>query len=422
MSFNGSGTFLINSSGQPVVTGTTISSTVFNALTADLATGLTNAICKDGQSTTTATIPFATAVTMASTLAVTGAVTLSGNATVGGTLGVTGATTLSSTLAVTGATTLSAALTYGGVTLNNAVTGTGSMVLSASPTLTGTLAAASGTFSGTLGVTGATTLSAALTYGGVTLSNAVTGTGNMVLSASPTLTGTLTAAAINASGNVTGGNLYLGGGGATSGTIGYSDISSALQFYNGSNATPNILTLNTNGANRLQINAAGTVAIAQAATVGGTLGVTGVITASNLTASRGVLTDASKNLISADAPVTNSLSADVTLNNIANYFDGPSVAQGSSGTWFASGTITLSATAATNVFVKLWDGTNLIASCNVGVGTGTAATCVSLSGFLAAPAGNLRISARDSTRTDTKILFNQTGNSKDSTISAVRVA
>jgi len=40
---------------------------------------------------------------------------------------------------------------------------------------------------GTLGVTGATTLSAALTYGGVTLNNAVTGTGNMVLSNSPTL-------------------------------------------------------------------------------------------------------------------------------------------------------------------------------------------------------------------------------------------
>ena len=72
MSFNGSGTFLINSVGNPTVTGTTISSTWANALTADLATGLTNAICKDGQSTTTGTIPFATAVTMALTLAVTG--------------------------------------------------------------------------------------------------------------------------------------------------------------------------------------------------------------------------------------------------------------------------------------------------------------------------------------------------------------
>lgn len=57
MSFNGSGTFVINSTGQPVVTGTVISSTMFNALTADLATGLSTAFCKDGQSTPTANLP-----------------------------------------------------------------------------------------------------------------------------------------------------------------------------------------------------------------------------------------------------------------------------------------------------------------------------------------------------------------------------
>ena len=59
MSYNGSGTFVINSSGQPVVTGTVISSTAFNALTADLATGLSTAITKDGQTTTTSRILFA---------------------------------------------------------------------------------------------------------------------------------------------------------------------------------------------------------------------------------------------------------------------------------------------------------------------------------------------------------------------------
>jgi len=57
MSYNGSGTFNINSTGQPVVTGTVISSTAFNALTADLATGLSTAITKDGQTTPTANIP-----------------------------------------------------------------------------------------------------------------------------------------------------------------------------------------------------------------------------------------------------------------------------------------------------------------------------------------------------------------------------
>ena len=57
MSYNGSGTFNIDSAGQPVVTGTTISSTAFNSLTADLATGLTTALTKDGQTTPTANIP-----------------------------------------------------------------------------------------------------------------------------------------------------------------------------------------------------------------------------------------------------------------------------------------------------------------------------------------------------------------------------
>lgn len=60
MSYNGSGTFNINSAGQPVVTGTTITSTAFNLLTADLATGLTTALTKDGQSTPTANIPMGT--------------------------------------------------------------------------------------------------------------------------------------------------------------------------------------------------------------------------------------------------------------------------------------------------------------------------------------------------------------------------
>jgi hypothetical protein len=57
VSFNGTGTFVINSSGQPVVSSTVISATVFNALTADLATGLSTCITKDGQTTPTNNIP-----------------------------------------------------------------------------------------------------------------------------------------------------------------------------------------------------------------------------------------------------------------------------------------------------------------------------------------------------------------------------
>jgi hypothetical protein len=59
MSFNGSGVFNINTAGQPVVSGTVISATAFNALTADLATGLSTCLTKDGQTNPTANIPMA---------------------------------------------------------------------------------------------------------------------------------------------------------------------------------------------------------------------------------------------------------------------------------------------------------------------------------------------------------------------------
>ncbi len=64
MSFSG-GVFSINTAGQPVVAGTTISATVENALTADLATGLSTCLLKDGTQTTTAVIPFLTGITLA---------------------------------------------------------------------------------------------------------------------------------------------------------------------------------------------------------------------------------------------------------------------------------------------------------------------------------------------------------------------
>lgn len=57
MPYNGSGTFTLVA-GNPVVTGTTISSTVHNNTMADIANnGLTNALTKDGQQTPTANLP-----------------------------------------------------------------------------------------------------------------------------------------------------------------------------------------------------------------------------------------------------------------------------------------------------------------------------------------------------------------------------
>lgn len=57
MAYNGSGTFTLYSPGNPVVTGTTISSTWANNTLTDIATGLSTALTKDGQTTPTANIP-----------------------------------------------------------------------------------------------------------------------------------------------------------------------------------------------------------------------------------------------------------------------------------------------------------------------------------------------------------------------------
>ena len=169
MSYNGSGTFQINTSGQPVVAGTVISSTAFNALTADLATGLSTAITKDGQTTATARIPFAQGITSTlttdSSSVSTGSIITAGGLGVakalyvGTTANVAGAVTLQSTLGVTGVATFSAAPIYSSLTASSAVatdaskglvsvtnTGTGNNVLATSPTLvTPVLGAASAT-------------------------------------------------------------------------------------------------------------------------------------------------------------------------------------------------------------------------------------------------------------------------------------
>ena len=59
MAFNGSGTY-VRPSGQPVVAGTAISDSVFNTLTADLATALTTCVTRNGQSPATANLPMGT--------------------------------------------------------------------------------------------------------------------------------------------------------------------------------------------------------------------------------------------------------------------------------------------------------------------------------------------------------------------------
>lgn len=120
---------------------------------------------------------------------------------------------------------------------------------------------------------------------------------------------------------------------------------------------------------------------------------------------------------------TNVLGADVLLNSTGSYFDGPSMAQGTSGTWFVSGSVVVTDTAGPAIiFCKLWDGTTIINSSAVTVIAATNSNIITLSGFIASPAANIRISCRAPNGTTGKILFNSSGNSKDSSIFGIRIA
>lgn len=202
LSYNGTGTFVINSAGTPYVSGTVISSTAANALNSDLATGLTTAITKDGQTTPTANIPlggFRITNLGAGTVA-TDAARLSQvqNSTTTTLIAITGTDTLTGTVSPTLTAYATgqvfsfvvAATNTGAVTLNvdsigvKAVTRTGAVALVAGDMVTGQIAIVEydGTrfqlingnsftnlkVSGTLGVTGATTLSSTLGVTGVT--------------------------------------------------------------------------------------------------------------------------------------------------------------------------------------------------------------------------------------------------------------
>jgi len=135
MSRNGSGTYSLPA-GNPVVTGTVISTTWANNTMNDIASALTGSVAADGQTPMTGPLNLNSnkIVNLANATLTGDAVnygqfstpTFSGAVVCSSTLTVTGATTLNSTLAVTGDTTISGSGTIGG---NLAVNGTGQVRL-----------------------------------------------------------------------------------------------------------------------------------------------------------------------------------------------------------------------------------------------------------------------------------------------------
>lgn len=123
------------------------------------------------------------------------------------------------------------------------------------------------------------------------------------------------------------------------------------------------------------------------------------------------------------APITNSIAGNVSLSNTGTFFDGPTIAQGTVGTWFVSGSVVLGDSAGGAVFdVKLWDATTVIASALVQILNANNVVACHLSGFIVSPAASLRISVKDTSSTSGSIIANSFGAAKDSTITAIRIA
>lgn len=120
--------------------------------------------------------------------------------------------------------------------------------------------------------------------------------------------------------------------------------------------------------------------------------------------------------------LTNSLGGNVTLTTAGTYFDGPTVAQGTTGTWYATGTVTALCTPSDVVSAKLWDGTTIIATSVMSAGPSGWIT-ISLSGFITSPAANIKISVKDTTTSTTPVIAAANGgDTKASTLSVFRIA
>jgi len=177
--------------------------------------------------------------------------------------------------------------------------------------------------------------------------------------------------------------------------------------YNGNTWTP--------GTGILTIAAAKTLTASNTITLSGTDGSTLNI------GSGGTLGTAAYTTSIVGTQLTNSMTINVALNNTGLYFTGPQVTQGGTGVWFASGAVSVNNnTGGANFNCKLWDGTTVIDSRYVTVGSANDYGSCALSGFISAPVGNIRISV-NSDSASSYLPYNQTGWGKDGTLTVFRV-
>ncbi|HZP77522.1 MAG TPA: hypothetical protein VFB45_15365 [Pseudolabrys sp.] len=152
----------------------------------------------------------------------------------------------------------------------------------------------------------------------------------------------------------------------------------------------------------------------------------GVLDITSVTALPGATTGATSNggrvIPALTATLTNSLGVQTATGAANNFTDGPSVAQGTIGTWFASGTVSLFDTSAAAGFAcKLYDGTTVIASGGQTTTGANQIASISLSGPITSPAGNIRMACADGSSANGQMSSSTSGVAKASTVTAIRL-
>lgn len=117
------------------------------------------------------------------------------------------------------------------------------------------------------------------------------------------------------------------------------------------------------------------------------------------------------------------LGSNVAMGTAGTFTDGPSMAQGATGVWAVSGTVSfVSSSGVAIVACKLWDGTNVINSgFQTTSGTGVVGNMTISGNSVANPPGNIKITCKDTTSNNTSFQFNTSGLSRDSNISGHRI-
>lgn len=336
-----SGTFSL-ASGNPVTTGTTISSTWANNTLSDIATGLSTCLLKDGTQTVTANIPM-------SSFKFTG---------------------LAAGSAAGDSVRYEQLFNSGTLALIGSVSVTGSLAMLGS-LFVGTTVSASGAFNWNMAAT--VTATATVAIGAMTGNYAV-------------VTGTATVSSFD--------SLRAGG----------------IRVIEWSGATP--LENNSN------------IVLPGAANLTTAAGDLTIFVTDGSAVWRAFHQKASGAPISM-SPITNSIVADVSCGATGNFAIGPTIAQGTAGTWFASGQVVANSTGGTGTAfaVKLWDGTTVIDSAYVDQTPGSnQAVQIALSGYITNPVGNIRISVASPNSNLAMVRANLSGASKDSTVTAIRIA